>query len=316
MTMYLPDGSVISSSVPRTQKKEQEHRRMYGIYRGLILRSVYPDDPNNSTKERMEYVVKVRGQVYSNAINLREAGGIYNYKERIRKGVEKSASGQISESTFDELLDGEHVFVAFLEGYGNAPIILGGSEHPQHAKYKKPVLADGLFDVYEFNGVEIKIDNDGNYTITNTGKKDKDGNILNPDAVGTFFKIGSDGHIELNNGASKIKISNDGILIQDEFGNTVEMKDGEVSIVSSGKVNLTAPDDVSLQSDGQATLVGQAGTDVGSGSSTTNVNGQQVNLAGGGLGVARLNDTAVGIGNLGGYVISRIFKASQKVKSG
>jgi hypothetical protein len=303
----LEDGSVLSSAVPVATKKNSSHRNLFGIYRGVIIRAVYPDDPNNTTKERMEYVVKVRGQTYPNAINVREAGGIYNYRERIRKGIEKSSSGVVSKGTFDELLDGEHVYVAFLEGHGNSPLIIGASEHKQHPKYKKPTSADGLFDVYEFNGVEVKIDKDGNYTITNLGQKDKDGKIINPDAVGTFFKIGSAGDIELNNGASKITITPDGIVVQDEFGNKIELKDGELNISAVAKVSVTAPD--------TAEFKGTAGTNLGDASSPTKVDGQTVALAGGGLPVARINDICIGTGNLGAPVISRIIAGSTKVSS-
>ena len=92
---YKRDGSPISSAVPVSPKKDNPNRNMFGIYRGIIIRVVYPDDPKNTAGDRMQYVVKVKGQEYPNAINLRESGGIYNYEERVRKGVEKSSSGQL-----------------------------------------------------------------------------------------------------------------------------------------------------------------------------------------------------------------------------
>ena len=298
MTRYMPDGSPLSSAVPVAKKNEREHRQMFGIFRGIIVRAVYPDDPKNITKDRMEYVVKVRGQEYPNAICMREAGGIYNYQERVRKGIERSESNQITKGTYDELLDGEHVWVAFIEGYGNAPLILGGSEHPLHGKYKKLKSSDGLKEVKEFNGVEISIDKDGNYAIENVGLKNAEGAIQNPQGVGAKFTIQSDGTIEMNNGA-KIKLSSDGILISDQFNNQIELKDGEINVTATGKM----------------TAKGSTETDVGDPASPTKVDGQTVALAGGGLAVARINDMTVGTGNLGSPVISRIISGSMKVSS-
>jgi hypothetical protein len=285
MTRYLPDGTPIPSSVPTSLRREREHEKMFGIYRGVIVRAVYPDDPKNTTKDRMEYVVKVRGQEYPNAINIREAGGQYNYQERVRKGIEKSKSNKISKGTFDELVDGEHVFVAFLEGYGNSPLILGGSEHPLHSAYKKPKKEDGLFDIEEFNGVEFLIDKDSNYIIKQVGRKDPAGKVLNEAAVGAFIKMFGIGDIELNTHGTegtadlrmkfnketkkfelyaqdnKIIIDENGIIIEDKFTNKVEMKDGMVNVTVAGDANINVDGnttvnskDVTVNADGAATI--------------------------------------------------------------
>lgn len=320
---YMNNGAPIPSSVPTSKSKEREHKNLFGIFRGIIIRAVYPDDPANTIKTRMEYVVKVRGQEYPNAINIRESGGIYNYRERVRKGTEKSESNQLNAGTFDELLDGEHVYVAFLEGYAASPLILGAAEHPLHSKYKKPSSADGVFEVTEFNGVEISIDKESNYLIKHLGMKDKDGNITNPNAVDTFFKINSNGDIELNNGA-KILMDDNGIIVEDQFQNKIEMKDGQVNIHVNGdanvgvtgNANLNVGGDASVSADGKATFKGAGGTDLGESGSETNVNGSLVKLAGGGVGVARIGDMVVGTGNHGAPVISTIISGSTKVSAG
>lgn len=89
--------------------------------------------------------------------------------------------------------------------------------------------------------------------------------------------------------------------------------DQELHTVKS--FNVQASDVVQVQGN-QATLSGDSMTTVGSSSSPTKVDGQQVMLAGGGPGVARLGDRTFGIGNLGFPVSSVIIQGSTKVTSG
>jgi hypothetical protein len=195
---YTPDGGVIPSGIPIGDRGSREHRSMFGLYRGVVLNVLYPEDPQNSSGDRIEYVVRVRGQIYPNAINATDAGGIYNYREKVRKSAEKSFSGKLESGTYDENIDGEHVYVMFLEGHGNVPIIVGASEHPKKATYKKKKRADGRFDVNEFNGIEFLIDKDSNYTIKHVGRKDPSGKILNQAAVDSQIKMSKEGDIEFN----------------------------------------------------------------------------------------------------------------------
>ena len=239
MSRYFEDGSPLSSSVPTSEKRPNAgHNQMFGIYRGVVLQVVYPDDPKNITKDRIEYVIKVKGQVYPNAISVLGSGGKYNYNQRVRKPTEKSESGQIKRETLDEFLDGEAIYVMFLEGHGNVPLIVGASENPLRGKYKKFSKAQGVFDIEEFNGVEFLIDKDSNYTIKQVGRKNAEGVIQNPTAVGTQIKIYGNGNIELDAKNNKVMMDDAGVKVDDKNGNTIEMKSGAVTINVSGQANV------------------------------------------------------------------------------
>lgn len=140
------------------------------------------------------------------------------------------------------------------------------------------------------------------------------------------------------------------ITILDKSGDGLvfDSKNKEVTLVSKGKLNITADDTVNItankdmqvnvpndqelhnvkdfnvqasgvaqiQAGDAATFNGQSMTTVGSSGSPTKVDGQVVELAGGGPGVARLGDRAFGIGNLGAPVSSTIIQGSFKVTSG
>lgn len=354
---YKPDGSPISSSVPVGEKRSNEHRTLFGIYKGQVIRPIYPDDPTSVSKERIEYVVKIKGQLHSNVVAVKfGGGGKYNFSERVYKATEVSSSGKLDDGTYDELLDGEHVYVAFLEGYGNTPIILGAVEHQQRGKYKKFKKADGVFNVEEFNGVEVSIDKDSNYMIKHVGRKDPKGKIADEKAVGALIKLFGNGNIlfdanktaddkpllmlfdkagkkfEIQAQENIATFDDTGIKVTDKNGNIIEMKSGEVKITvvgdlklaidgnidvtATGDAKIKATGDAKVEADGKVTVGGTGGTDLGNGASITKVEGQQVLLAGGGPPVARLGDMCVGTGNLGAPVVSNILQGSPKVKAG
>lgn len=177
------------------KKPRSPHNRQWGLYKGLIVNVIPTDHDDNSTRDRLEYSVKIDGQLYPNAIDIRNLGGVYNYSETIRQGSEDG-----NESTFDEKRDGEFVLVGFVKGHGDIPIILGALEHPKHPKYegKKSSKANGRRHVFEYNGVEFKIDKNGNLTLEQVGLRDVNGNITNTNAVGSKISIdGTNGNIDI-----------------------------------------------------------------------------------------------------------------------
>jgi len=191
---YALDGTPISSAVPT--RGSGSVATDFGVYRGTVIRTVYPDDEDNSSGERVEYVVECRGQVYPNAINMREAGGVFNYKERIRHPSTKDQSGQGLDRSKNENLNGESVFLMFLAGHSDIPLIIGADRHGLKKDKPRPKSSDGVFDVEEFNGIEFLIDKDSNFTITQVGRKNENGEILNADAANSFIKIdGQTGNI-------------------------------------------------------------------------------------------------------------------------
>lgn len=99
-------------------------------------------------------------------------------------------------------------------------------------------------------------------------------------------------------------------------GNVTVNTDGNATVAAGGNVDITASGNATVSADGNATFKGTGGTQVGDAGSPTQVQGQQVMIAGGGPGVARLGDRAFGIGNLGAPVSSTIIQGSTKVLSG
>lgn len=143
-----------------------------------------------------------------------------------------------------------------------------------------------------------------------------------------------------SSGGNKIHINEDSdngvetILIEDSSGNLIKLDYGNGQLVIESKgttdfkstgdrtdtveanLTVTVNGDATISSQGTAIYKGTGGTEVGDGSSITEVKGSVVNIAGGGPGVARLGDRALGVGNLGGPVTSTIIFGSTKVTSG
>lgn len=283
MGLYTEDGGVVSSKLPVSERGggQKGHNSMFGLFRGIIIRAIFPNDKDSYTGDRMEYVIRVRGQEYPNCIDMRKSGGVFDYSERVRSITEKSFTGELSEGEFNENLDGEHVYVMFVEGKGDIPIIIGAATHPK--QYVKASKDQAQFEADEFNGLEIGIDKDGSYTVKQVGLKDKDGTILNPDAVSSVIKLDAKtGDIEMNpfgledltslrikfTKASKqvdidaqgnsIVMGAGGIKTTDKNGNIVEMKSGAVNITVSGdaKVAVSGKADISTGGDTKVTAGG------------------------------------------------------------
>lgn len=219
---------------------------IYGVYQAQVVEIIYTDDPRNSNRERLEYVVNVEGQNFENVIDIRQSGGIFDYSETVRKPVERQGAAPPEDANeYDEKLDGETVLVAFFGGHSDLPVIIGSLPHPLHPPYKKAVRADGRFHVFEYNGVEFKIDDNGSVSFEIVGKKDHVSSsatspvILNEDAVGAKITI---------NG-----LTGD-ILLQDSNGNIIELLGGAVNITVTGDASITTGGNALVDATGTISL--------------------------------------------------------------
>ncbi len=256
-------------NLDKFKKIGSSHYHHWGICKGIVLNVIPADHKENSTGDRLEYTIKVgKGHVFDNVISVCDLGAIYNYSETIKKNTEDI----LDESAYNEKRDGEHVLVAFLEGNSEVPIIIGSLEHPRHPQYKKSLEANGRQHIFEYNGIEYKIDKNGTLTFEQIGLKDVNGEITNPDATGAKISIdGITGNIILeqieslnaegedrNIDATGAKISVDGatgdILIQDKDSNKIELVGGVANITVTGNANITTEGDANIIATGNVTL--------------------------------------------------------------
>lgn len=257
----LSDGTYVSDKIPVSRAKpDGGHHEMYGVYQGVINEIVYPDDSKQGADNMLfavQYVVKVKGAIYRNARDMRYFGGIFDHSIVIRKPTENSVKGQ--EDKLDRLKDGELVYVMFVDGHADYPVIIGAAHHIRSGEYldKRAMKARGRYFEQEFNGIEVLIDKDGTYKVSIVGKKSDDkGTISNQGAVGSVIILdGITGDITLQDvHGNIIKLSNNILTItaQKDVTGTVPGAltlnvTGDVNVNTSGKANVVATGDAKVK---------------------------------------------------------------------
>lgn len=235
-----------------------------------------------------------------------------------------------SPGTFTVPSIGDLVYVEADSGFAEYPIAWGNAtkgldENPiLPEQFKRDIPTNrGMFTpgghTFEMDDGEAKLSQDpkdDDFTDKSRGVRltTKAGNkihILEDATNGKQYILLEDkegDYIKLDYKDKKVTIVSKDTTVFDTAGNRTEVVGGSWTINVTGNITVNA--------NGNATFKGSGGTTVGSSGSQTQVQGQQVALAGGGPGVARLGDRAIGIGNGGAPVSSTIIQGSTKVLSG
>jgi hypothetical protein len=172
---FREDGSIISVNDPREQFEFVP--RDYSLYKAQVVGISYTDETNNitSTDKGPQVVYEVRiiggtrdGQLFSNAVSMQEHGGVTNTSERVWKKA-KSITGGDPASPLNPLkqsskeLNGDIVYIQFLNGDPYYPVILGGAKHAANM-IAGASKSEGQQYSTSFNGITSKIDKDGVFT--------------------------------------------------------------------------------------------------------------------------------------------------------
>lgn len=176
MKNYTKNGGVIPSKAnkPKYQISGKDHYAHFGISRGWVKKTVYKDDPENISGE-LEYVVNIKGRDYYGVRDITNGGGIFHNRTKVRHDAKTVEFPTLNvKNPYPYQQDGECVWVMFIDGNGDHPIIVGSDPHPrlkENLDYKEPTKANGIMDRYEFNGLEFLIDKNSNLTIKHLGRK-------------------------------------------------------------------------------------------------------------------------------------------------
>jgi len=172
--MYRADNSYDSANNP--VKGTNPVNVDFAMHKAIVLEAIYADDSRNSTKvttaPRVLYRVIVvgggrDGQVFSHCEDMTSYGGVSNYSERVWKGTTTLLRADIANLLTNiepiDKLNGDEVYIQFIGGDINFPVIIGGAKHPSNA-HKSATKADGPRVVSRFNGIKEEITKDGEYT--------------------------------------------------------------------------------------------------------------------------------------------------------
>lgn len=169
--MYRQDNSFKSSN--NRGSKSIEAQKDFGIYRALITKIYYSDDEKNTTNKELatEVLYEVQivggprdGQIFSDARLVSNLGGISNYTEITLKPTTTPTGADFANSalTFDDVnsLNGDLVYIQFVNGNVYSPLIIGGSKHTLNTNKGVTVEEKSQYKT-QFNGISTKIDKDG-----------------------------------------------------------------------------------------------------------------------------------------------------------
>jgi hypothetical protein len=234
------DGSVQPSSTPTPENAGR--REDFAIYRCVISKVIYADDPTNITTNsgnpRVLYDVVVlggfsSGQIISNCRLASTLGGDTSFYERVLRASTIEVSGSRLSSS-----DGDIVYVAFVQGHTGYPVIIALDNGINTAGKIGANLTDGPRSIMQFNGVREEINKDGEWIFQRNGgtansvkgsfepasAAEVTFNILKDEKHTRIFKSGLT--IEENGKDDKVKITTTGGAIAEIDG-------------KSGKITLT-----------------------------------------------------------------------------
>ena len=166
-----PDGSVQPTSVPTYDNVVK--RGDFAMYRGMVTRVIYKDDPNNITQnaENPEVLYDViilggqkAGQVVSNCRLSSDFGGNDNFQERTLPAATK----KFNETPLEQQ-DGAVVIFHFTQGHSGYPVITSIDGGTKTSAFTGATKAEAPRLRQQYNGIFEEIDRNGDYTFIRKG---------------------------------------------------------------------------------------------------------------------------------------------------
>ena len=195
---------------------------------GVVKNVSYPDDKTNLEKSAPEYDVLVFQQdsdkgvipiTYRNCVTMDMFGGVSDFFEFVKGEPTDKTANKL------DLDDGSYVLLLCIDGTASRGVILGALPHHNRKSTLPKTKAKHLEG--EYNGLRIKINDDGELTMTFKGKTDTKGKPTTTTG-GSQIKMEKDGSIELNTRDL------DGVL----KGNDKENKDTSIAGAEYEKIRL------------------------------------------------------------------------------
>jgi len=240
---------------------------------GEVIDIIYTDDDRNTTKSprQTQYRVRVQRQNGKNksvtedyiCVTADLFGGV---GDRFRATRRKAT--RIDKD--DPITNGSRVLVLCLNAHTGSAVIVGGLKHRKAETDPGKNAGDNL--LWEFNGIQFTINNDGEVTLVNQGATDQDGKPRNRDAAnkGTQIKL-------LKNGSVRVENKSGEVIEIDTANRKINMTSKNQSTSTEESWTLTAGKNFTVDAGADA-RIGAGGTLKlgGSGASENLVLGQKL----------------------------------------
>lgn len=321
-------SSILENRDPGDYNLQKQISQNSYLRLGVVLDIIEIEDDNNLSKLTPEYTVMTiqddNTVIYKNCIAADGFGGVADYF--VKKHRKPKDSKKVQDSGSLKKQNGSIVLLLCIDGNSEQAVIITSIAHPDR-KNGKLTKDLGHHMEGEFNGINWKVDKDGQLIVTFKSPTDNDGKPKDTKAGGATIKMEKDGSIEAADGnKEKIRIDKTkktiGITAESDISNTtdanfnvtakknISMKStadlladagGSVTAKSGGAFNITAEGaltvkapDIQMTADNMVQVKG----------STINLSAPQVNVGNGGTPALILSTFFLGTGNLGAPVIS------------
>ena len=202
----LPGGDVIPSilSVQRGVETIDSGRAFDNtpLRLGEVQEIVYPDDDRSRSRKFVEYRVLVQqrsngtgyAKMYENVLLMSSLGGLADFSTHTLRADKSENKDKVG------LGKGSKVLILCVNGESNQAVIVGGMRDQTDDRDKAKAKDLGHYLVWEFNGVSVFINKDGEFEIQYKGKTEIDGKVsddVSDDAKTSRIQLKKNGDIKL-----------------------------------------------------------------------------------------------------------------------
>jgi len=307
----------------------------YPLRVGVVTEIYTTSNDRNRSKLTTEYDVLVIEQnedkgattiQYRNCLSAEGLGSIADYFEKtLRKKKKKTTKG---DSTNLKGQNGAIVLLLCLDAMSDKGIIISSLTHPDR---KTNLNSEDPFLQGEYNGVQVTVNTDGSATFIFKGATDNDGKIIDTTQGPTTINVEKDGSYQVSHKTITQRFDKGGVASLTATDNITNTTQKDFNVTATGNVNLQVAKDFNGQMNN---LVFSAQGSASLACQQLSVNAQSliffksaqlqaeaqglasikapliimdgfVNLGGaGGQPILLLGTVTLGVGNLGGPVLS------------
>lgn len=251
MSNFLDNGTVLPSGLLGTSEQSaiEGFNKTYcntPLRMGIIVNSYSVNNPNNFLKLTTEYDVLVFEQLedrgytintYPHCIAGEGMGSIADFFEKNLRVKQNMPNNTPLVNTANQ--NGAVVLILCLDGVSDKAIIIGAVTHPDRPTTlisEKPYLEG------EYNGINVKIKNDGSTYFTFNGATDNEGNAIDPTQGTTTAQIETDGSFQIQHSTITFRLDRNGTATVTTSSDLDLNVSGDVNMNVSGNVSANCTD--------------------------------------------------------------------------
>jgi len=266
MSYYIPPSGLLGDLDSNEINAMNRRFQNTPLRVGIVVESYDIDNQKNISKNVPEYTVVTKEsnpsggidyKKYTNVISLDKFGGVadfFEYRLRPNTAVVDKESNKPSYDFAKQ--NGSLVLLLCLDGFSEQAIIIGGLPNIINEKtQRKTTLTkeNALHMEGEYNGINWKVNKDGEFVLTFKSSTDNNGKIINDKYSGTFVKIDKTGSFETKDKHNHVRLDND-------KGGINFTTDASQKTNADKNIELTAKADFIVKSDKWSTEIAGSAT--------------------------------------------------------